>query len=143
VQRTPGFTDFQQSGFSATQFIRKFITSMITAKFCIFRVVGGLRLSEQFINFCLQTFLFGQHPVVAHGFMARCVGLDLCAIERQSTDLQKPGFPTQSEDFHKQVLKLRKMPTTIFTDRAKVRNVVPHDDSEGHVRFASRHDLPR
>ncbi len=30
-----------------------------------------------------------------------------------------------------------------FDHRAKVRNVVPHDDSEGHVRFASRHDLPR
>ena len=44
VERTQGFSNFLKPGFSATQFIRQFITSIITAKFCIFRIVGRLRL---------------------------------------------------------------------------------------------------
>ena len=111
--------------------------------FGIFRIVGRLHLLEQFIYFRLQTFLFGQHAIVAHRLMARCVRLDLRAIQRQSTDLQQSGFTTQSQHFDKQMLELCQMPPTIFTDRAKVRNVVAHNNSEGHVRFASRCDLSR
>ena len=68
---------------------RALASSFSVSMVSIFRIISCLSLLAQFINFRLQTFLFGQHAVVTHGFVARCVRLDLCAIPRQSSDLKQ------------------------------------------------------
>jgi len=66
-----------------------------------------------------------------------------CAIQRQSPDLQQPGFTTQNQRVQKQRLQVLQMPKAKVGDAAKVRNVFAHDHPKSRIGGTAFHDFPQ
>ena len=73
------------------------------------------------------------HPGVGHGFVAAGVGLDLCAIDCDSHQIDQAHLACQANDLHKQFGELRQVQSAKLADRAVGRKVTSSEHPKANI----------
>ena len=68
----------------------------------VLELVGLGGLGEPALDLCRKLGFGLFHPAVAHGLVDPGIGLDLGAVERDMTQLHKPGLAAQLQDLLEQ-----------------------------------------